>query len=81
MGSLILAGALGVAIAYFFDPDSGRKRRTEVRDRVASSRDRVGNQVHHMRHRHEDANDHSVAPMAITDVRNDPRDQIQQASA
>jgi osmotically-inducible protein OsmY len=31
---LLFYGALGAAVAYFFDPDSGRRRRAITRDRV-----------------------------------------------
>src|SRR5918996_109605 len=32
-----LAAAAGAAIAFFFDPQSGRRRRAEARDRSAAS--------------------------------------------
>jgi osmotically-inducible protein OsmY len=35
MGFLALGGALGALLAYFFDPDSGRRRRHTLRDRTA----------------------------------------------
>jgi osmotically-inducible protein OsmY len=33
---LLLAGALGVVLAYLFDPDSGRRRRAVTQDRAAA---------------------------------------------
>jgi hypothetical protein len=35
MGFLALGGALGALLAYFFDPDNGRRRRHTWRDRSA----------------------------------------------
>jgi osmotically-inducible protein OsmY len=32
----LLAGALGVALAYLFDPDNGRRRRAVTQDRAAA---------------------------------------------
>lgn len=34
MGFLAVGGALGALLAYFFDPNSGRRRRHTLRDRV-----------------------------------------------
>jgi gas vesicle protein len=36
MGVLALGGALGALAAYFFDPDSGARRRNTLRDRTAA---------------------------------------------
>ena len=35
MGLLALGGALGALLAYFFDPNSGARRRNTLRDRTA----------------------------------------------
>lgn len=35
--SMLAASALGAAVAYFFDPDRGRGRRTQARDRVTAT--------------------------------------------
>jgi osmotically-inducible protein OsmY len=35
--SIMAASAFGAAVAYFFDPDRGRGRRTQARDRVAAT--------------------------------------------
>lgn len=40
--SILAAGALGAGIAYFFDPDRGRGRRTKARDQVAAAFRRLG---------------------------------------
>ena len=40
--SILAAGALGVGVAYFFDPDRGRGRRTKARDQIAASFRRFG---------------------------------------
>jgi hypothetical protein len=40
--TLLTGGALGAAIAYFFDPDRGRGRRTKARDWTAGRARRVG---------------------------------------
>ena len=37
-----LAGVLGAAVAYFFDPDSGRRRRNMTRDRTLALFRRLG---------------------------------------
>ena len=37
-----LAGALGAAVAYFFDPDSGSRRRNMTRDRALALFRRLG---------------------------------------
>jgi osmotically-inducible protein OsmY len=37
-----LAGAIGAALAYFFDPDSGRRRRTELIKRTGKAFRRAG---------------------------------------
>jgi osmotically-inducible protein OsmY len=34
MGLFALAGAIGAALAYFFDPDNGRRRRSIARDKA-----------------------------------------------
>jgi gas vesicle protein len=36
MPTLVLAGAIGAALAYFFDPQSGRRRRKTTIDRTAA---------------------------------------------
>src|SRR2546430_9151768 len=36
MGVFAVGGALGALLAYFFDPNSGRRRRHALRDRAAS---------------------------------------------
>jgi osmotically-inducible protein OsmY len=35
MGGLVLGGALGALLAYFFDPNNGARRRNMLRDRTA----------------------------------------------
>jgi osmotically-inducible protein OsmY len=35
MGLFALAGAIGAALAYFFDPDNGRRRRSVAKDKTA----------------------------------------------
>ena len=40
-----LAGAIGAAIAYFFDPDNGRKRRTVAVDRAGKYFRQAGRQA------------------------------------
>jgi osmotically-inducible protein OsmY len=37
MRSILVAGALGAALAYFLDPDRGRARRAKTRDRVGAA--------------------------------------------
>lgn len=37
MGFLAVGGALGALLAYFFDPNSGRRRRHTLRDRVGGA--------------------------------------------
>jgi hypothetical protein len=37
MWRMLLAGAAGAALAYFFDPDRGRRRRNMTRDRVTGA--------------------------------------------
>ena len=37
MPLLALAGAIGAALAYFFDPDNGRKRRKELIERTGKA--------------------------------------------
>ena len=37
MPRFAFAGAIGAALAYFFDPDNGRKRRTEAINRAAKA--------------------------------------------
>jgi osmotically-inducible protein OsmY len=36
VGTLIVGGAIGAALAYLFDPDSGRGRRVRLRDQAMS---------------------------------------------
>ena len=45
MPLLALAGAIGAAIAYFFDPDNGRRRRKEVVKRSAKKFRQAGQQA------------------------------------
>lgn len=40
--SIVAAGALGAGLAYFFDPDRGRGRRSKARDQVAGAFRRLG---------------------------------------
>jgi hypothetical protein len=40
--SLLAAGALGAATAYFFDPDRGRGRRAKTKDQMAAAFRRLG---------------------------------------
>jgi HSP20 family molecular chaperone IbpA len=40
--SILAAGALGAALAYFFDPDRGRGRRTRTRDQMSAAFRRLG---------------------------------------
>lgn len=40
--SILAAGALGAAVAYFFDPDRGRGRRNKARDRMTAAFRRFG---------------------------------------
>jgi hypothetical protein len=40
--SLVMAGALGAATAYFFDPDRGRGRRAKTKDQMAAAFRRLG---------------------------------------
>jgi HSP20 family molecular chaperone IbpA len=40
--SVLAAGAFGAGVAYFFDPDRGRGRRTKARDQIAAAFRRVG---------------------------------------
>lgn len=35
--SILMAGALGAALAYFFDPDRGRGRRRKAKDRMTAA--------------------------------------------
>ena len=45
MGVFVLAGAIGAAIAYFFDPDSGRRRRSIARDKASKYFRQTGRQA------------------------------------
>jgi osmotically-inducible protein OsmY len=45
MPLFVLAGAIGAAIAYFFDPDNGRRRRKEVVKRSAKKFRQAGQQA------------------------------------
>ena len=45
MPLIVLAGAIGAAIAYFFDPDNGRRRRKEVVKRSAKKFRQAGQQA------------------------------------
>lgn len=40
--SILAAGALGAGVAYFFDPDRGRGRRTKARDQIGGAVRRLG---------------------------------------
>ena len=42
MRRFVFAGALGAALAYFFDPDNGRKRRKQAMGRAAQRVRQVG---------------------------------------
>jgi osmotically-inducible protein OsmY len=45
MGLFALAGAIGAALAYFFDPDNGRRRRAIVRDKAGKYVRQAGSQA------------------------------------
>jgi osmotically-inducible protein OsmY len=45
MGLFALAGAIGAALAYFFDPDNGRRRRSIARDKTGKYFRQVGTQA------------------------------------
>lgn len=45
MPLLALAGAIGAAIAYFFDPDNGRRRRKILADKTSKYFRRAGEQA------------------------------------
>jgi gas vesicle protein len=45
MMGLLLAAAAGAALAYFLDPDSGRRRRNVSRDRAAATIRRSGDRL------------------------------------
>jgi osmotically-inducible protein OsmY len=45
MGLFALAGAIGAALAYFFDPDNGRRRRSVVRDKAGRYFRQAGRQA------------------------------------
>jgi HSP20 family molecular chaperone IbpA len=40
--SMVAAGALGAGMAYFFDPDRGKSRRSKALDRIAAAFRRLG---------------------------------------
>jgi hypothetical protein len=40
-----LGAAMGAALAYFFDPETGNRRRSAIRDRVLASFRRTGRQA------------------------------------
>jgi osmotically-inducible protein OsmY len=42
---MVLAGGIGAALAFFFDPDRGRYRRNQARDRLAGLFHRASRQV------------------------------------
>jgi osmotically-inducible protein OsmY len=42
MGVFVLAGAIGAALAYFFDPDNGRRRRKIALDKAGKYARRTG---------------------------------------
>jgi osmotically-inducible protein OsmY len=46
MPRFAFAGAIGAALAYFFDPDNGRKRRKEAIKRTAKRFRQVGRRAH-----------------------------------
>jgi osmotically-inducible protein OsmY len=45
MGLFALAGAIGAALAYFFDPDNGRRRRSIARDKAGKYVRQTGRQA------------------------------------
>ena|SRR2546421_12305800 len=45
MPLFVLAGAIGAALAYFFDPDNGRRRRKEAIKRTAKKFRQAGQQA------------------------------------
>ena len=48
MKMLAIAGAIGAALAYFLDPDNGRRRRNMTRDRTLALFRRVGRRSRRM---------------------------------
>jgi gas vesicle protein len=49
--TLVTGGAVGAAIAYFFDPDRGKGRRTRARDWTAARVRRAGRKAERLRRR------------------------------
>ena len=47
MPRFAFAGAIGAALAYFFDPDNGRKRREEAIKRIAKRFRQAGRETEH----------------------------------
>jgi osmotically-inducible protein OsmY len=45
MGFFALAGAIGAALAYFFDPDNGRRRRKTLADKAGKYARQAGTQA------------------------------------
>jgi osmotically-inducible protein OsmY len=66
------AGAVGLAAGYFLDPESGKKRRDEARDRalalVRRGADRTRREAEHVHHEKPAANDQALADRVKTEI-------------
>lgn len=69
MGFLALGGALGALLAYFFDPQSGARRRHTFRDRTAGF---VSQKVQHLKEEPKEFDDATLADKIRSEVFGDP---------
>jgi osmotically-inducible protein OsmY len=69
MGFLALGGALGALLAYFFDPQSGARRRRTFRDRTAGL---VSQKVQHLKEEPKEFDDATLADKIRSEVFRDP---------
>jgi osmotically-inducible protein OsmY len=86
MGVFTAGGALGLLLAYFFDPSNGRRRRHVLRDRVLSRGRRAGRagravaaeahgfsqKVQHLKEEPKDYDDATLADKIRSEVFRDP---------
>ena len=66
------AGAVGLAAGYFLDPESGKKRRVDARDRalalVRRGADRTRREAKHVHHEKPAANDQALADRVKSEI-------------